>query len=325
MKVLITGGAGFIGYHLAKLLLENGFTVDLTDILDENKFDIDLVKLLKIKNCNYIKSNLLEENLIKNLSNNYDLIIHLAAIVGVEQVISDSYSVLCNNQKMLANIINLANKHSRKPRLIFASTSEVYAGSQFHERIKYPTSENTVLSLPELSLPRTSYMLSKIYGEAMCHASGLDCIILRPHNIYGPRMGMKHVIPQLIKKIFSTPINGTLDVYSPDHSRTFCYVGYAVRKILGFIEKQTIGEKIFNLGVTDPEIKIKDLSKILLKIANRNDISINELENTPGSPSRRVPDTTKLNQQTKYIEIPTLYEGITNTFNWYKNYLEKDD
>ena len=325
MKVLITGGAGFIGFHLAKLLLEKEFIVDLTDILDENKFDIDLAKLLKKKNCNYIKSNLLEENQIKNLFNNYDLIIHLAAIVGVEQVISDSYSVLCNNQKMLANIINLAIKHSRKPRLIFASTSEVYAGSQFHERIKYPTSENTVLSLPELSLPRTSYMLSKIYGEAMCHASGLDCIILRPHNIYGPRMGMKHVIPQLIKKILSTPINGTLDIYSPDHSRTFCYVDYAVNKILGFIEKQTIGEKIFNLGVSDPEIKIKDLSKILLKISNRKDISINELENTPGSPSRRVPDTTKLNQQTKYIEIPTLYEGITNTFNWYKNYLEKDD
>ena len=72
-------------------------------------------------------------------------------------------------------------------------------------------------------------MLSKIYGEAMCHSSGLDCIILRPHNIYGPRMGMKHVIPQLIK-ILSTPMNGTLDVYSPDHSRTFCYVVYAVKK-----------------------------------------------------------------------------------------------
>ena len=108
------------------------------------------------------------------------------------------------NQKMLANIIDLAKKHSRKPKLIFASTSEVYAGAQFHERIKYPTSENTVLSLPDLSLPRTSYMLSKIYGEAMCHASGLDCIILRPHNIYGPRMGMKHVIPQLIKNFINS-------------------------------------------------------------------------------------------------------------------------
>jgi nucleoside-diphosphate-sugar epimerase len=261
---------------------------------------------------------------MENLLNNYDLIIHLAAIVGVEQVISDSYNVLCKNQRMLANIIHLAKKHSIKPRLIFASTSEVYAGAQFHQRIEYPTSENTILSLPELSLPRTSYMLSKIYGEAMCHASGLDCIVLRPHNIYGPRMGMKHVIPQLIKKILSIPINGTLDVYSPDHSRTFCYVGYAVQKIFGFIEKQSFEENIFNLGVTEPEIKIRDLSKILLKIAKRNDISINELENTPGSPSRRVPDTKKLNQQTKYIEIPTLYEGITNTFNWYKINLQKD-
>ena len=321
MKILITGGAGFIGFHLAKLLIGKGFTVDLTDILDEKKFDIDLNELLKKKNCNYIKSNLLEVNQIENLLNNYDIIVHLAAIVGVEKVISDAYNVLCNNQLMLANIIKLANKHIRKPRLIFASTSEVYAGAQFHERIKYPTSENTVLAITELSLPRTSYMLSKIYGEAMCHASGLDFIILRPHNIYGPRMGMKHVIPQLIKKILATPINGTLDVYSPDHSRTFCYIDYAVKKILSFIELQSFDEKTFNLGVNEPEIKIKDLAKTLLKIADRNDISINELENTPASPSTRVPDTTKLNQQTKHVQIPTLYEGIINTFNWYKNFI----
>ena len=321
MKILITGGAGFIGYHLAKILIKNCYQVDLTDIVDPKNFDNDLNNLLLTKNCNYVKCDLLDFNQVLSLFNNYDFIIHLAALVGVEKVISDSYNVLCKNQTMLANIISLAQKNSIKPRLIFTSTSEVYAGSQFYKTIKYPTSENTILTLPDLSLPRTSYMLSKIYGEAMCHASGLDCLILRPHNIYGPRMGMKHVIPQLIKKILSTPPNGTLDVYSPEHTRTFCYVDFAVAKILSFIESPPSNQKIFNLGVDEPEIKIKELAKILLKIANRNDISINELENTQGSPSRRVPDIKKLNKNTNYIEPPTIIEGITDTFNWYINFI----
>ena len=100
MKILITGGAGFIGYHLAKLLLSKNYFVEITDILNVEDFDEDLKELLCKKNCNYIKCNILEENEIKNLPKNYDLIIHLAAIVGVENVISNSYGVLTKNQLM---------------------------------------------------------------------------------------------------------------------------------------------------------------------------------------------------------------------------------
>ena len=318
MKILITGGAGFIGYHLAKLLTSKGYFVDITDILNIDHFDEDLKKLLSKKNCNYIKCNILEKNEINNLSKDYDFIIHLAAIVGVENVISNSYGVLTQNQLMLFNILTFAKTQKQKPKFIFASTSEVYAGSQFLNNIEYPTKESTILSLPDLSLPRTSYMLSKIYGEAMCHSSNLNYLILRPHNIYGPRMGMKHVIPQLIKKIIHTKREGTLDLFSPDHTRTFCYVNYAVKKIALFIEKENWPTNAINLGVEKPEIKIKDLANLLLKIINRQDISINELENTPGSPSRRVPETSALDIYTGFTDIPSLEEGIIETYNWYR-------
>ena len=245
MKILITGGAGFIGYHLAKLLTSKSHIVNIT------------------------------------------------------------------------NILTFAKAQKQNPRFIFASTSEVYAGSQFLNNIEYPTKENTILSLPDLSLPRTSYMLSKIYGEAMCHSSNLNYLILRPHNIYGPRMGMKHVIPQLIKKIIHTKKGGTLDLYSPDHTRTFCYVKYAVNKILLFIEKENWPNNAINLGVEKPEIKIRELAKMLLKIMKRQDIRIHELENTPGSPSRRVPETSALNINTGFTQIPSLEEGIIETYNWY--------
>jgi len=322
MKVLITGGAGFIGFHLAKILINNGFKVYLTDIIDPNNFDKELKVLISQNNCEYIECNLLNFNQIKKIKNNYDIIFHLAAIVGVENVISDSYGVLTKNQIMLSNIIDISKEQTKKPRLIFTSTSEVYAGSQFNKSITYPTPEDSLLILPDLSKPRTSYMLSKLYGEAMCQASGLDFLILRPHNIFGPRMGMKHVIPQLIKKILFTPKNGTLDIYSPNHTRTFCYVNYAVEKIYNLISSSNFEDKVLNLGISEPEIKIKELSKILLKVAKRNDIFINELENTEGSPSRRVPDTTKLINSSDHINIPSLIEGITKTFDWYKNFLD---
>ncbi len=322
MKVLITGGAGFIGFHLAKILINNGFKVYLTDIIDPNNFDKELKVLISQNNCEYIECNLLNFNQIKKIKNNYDIIFHLAAIVGVENVISDSYGVLTKNQIMLSNIIDISKEQTKKPKLIFTSTSEVYAGSQFNKSITYPTPEDSLLILPDLSKPRTSYMLSKLYGEAMCQASGLDFLILRPHNIFGPRMGMKHVIPQLIKKILFTPKNGTLDIYSPNHTRTFCYVNYAVEKIYNLISSSNFEDKVLNLGISEPEIKIKELSKILLKVAKRNDIFINELENTEGSPSRRVPDTTKLINSSDHINIPSLIEGITKTFDWYKNFLD---
>ena len=321
MKILITGAAGFIGFHLAKLLSKKGFEVYLTDVVDKKDFDKDFKDLISHKNCEYYKCNLLDPKQIIFLKNNYDFIVHLAAIVGVENVIADSYGVLSKNQIMLSNIIDLAKEMVKYPKLVFTSTSEVYAGSQYNKTIKYPTPEDSTIILPDLSKPRTSYMLSKIYGECMCHASGLDFLILRPHNIYGPRMGMKHVIPQLIKKILLTPKNGELDVYSPNHTRTFCYVEYAVEKIYNLISKSSFKENVINLGVSEPEIKIKELSKILLNLAKRNDITINELGNTQGSPSRRVPDTSRLNYCSDETYIPTLIEGITKTFNWYKSFL----
>ncbi len=324
MKVLITGGAGFIGFHLAKAFVMKDYEVDIADIINTQDLDKELNELLKKDNCKYIKCELLidlEKNL--NLNKNYDYIIHLAAIVGVENVISNSYGVLCKNQLMLHNIIEFAKKQTNNPKFIFTSTSEVYGGSQYHNLIKYPTPEKNIITLPDLSLPRTSYMLSKLYGEAMCHASGLDCLILRPHNIYGPRMGMKHVIPQLIKKILNTPDQGSLDVYSPNHTRTFCYVDYAVKKILSLLEKPNSIPNVLNLGVTEPEIKIKDLAKILLKLSNRNDITINELEDTQGSPSRRVPDTTKLNTISQDVAKTSFLEGVSKTYNWYREFLKQ--
>ena len=164
-------------------------------------------------------------------------------------------------------------------------------------------------------------MLSKIYGEAMCFASNIQSVILRPHNLFGPRMGMKHVIPQLIKKIQNTKNAGSLGVYSPTHKRTFCFIKDAVEQIKVIVLKKSLSDsEIFNLGTQKPEIRMIDLAKKLIKIMGREDIKLIKLEDTLGSPIRRCPSTIKLDAITNLQERTDLDLGLQETYKWYINH-----
>ena len=317
MKILITGGYGFFGFHLAKVLSQQNHEITLLDIKSEVDFDNDFRELLTKDNVRYFEVNLLDNNLGKILEKDYSHIIHLAALLGVQNVLDNPFKVLSANFQMLLNIISYINSLKNKPILFFASTSEIYSGTLLAGKLEFPTIENSQIILPDLSLPRTSYMLSKIYGEALCQSCNFHTIILRPHNLYGPRMGMKHVIPQLIKKIHNTDINGTLGVYSPAHKRTFCYINDAVNQIYKLINNEISGNDIFNLGNQKLEISIKELCLKLLKIMKREDIKIIDLENTEGSPVRRLPSTDKLDQRTNIKTRTSLEKGLNETFNWY--------
>ena len=100
-----------------------------------------------------------------------------------------------------------------------------------------PTPENTNLIIEDSYSKRATYKLSKITGESLCLHSGLPVTIVRPHNIYGPRMGMSHVIPELIKKILFLKEGEELDVFSVNHTRTFCYIDDAINLFNLIIQK----------------------------------------------------------------------------------------
>ena len=318
MRILITGGYGFFGYHLALSLKNLNCEILLVDIVPLEKFDKEFNRLLLNKNIEYVRLDLTNSNELKSLDRNFTHIIHLAAILGVENVINNPYKVLSRNICMLDNIINFAIGTISKSTLLFASTSEVYAGTLFNSKLKFPTPEDSLLILPSLTSPRTSYMLSKIYGEALCFASKLKTIILRPHNLYGPRMGMKHVIPQLIKKIHNTEINGEIGVFSPNHKRTFCFINDAVLQVKALIEKeQNKDSLVFNLGNQNDEITMKELSLLLIKIMDRKDLNVKELGNTLGSPERRCPLTSDLDAYTSIYKRTNIIKGIEETYNWY--------
>lgn len=316
-KALITGGAGFIGYHLSKRLLEDGYRVDLIDNFSRGSNDIELKALLDHPDVGFYDTDLLDPQKLTQLDKNYTHIYHFAAIIGVSNVLDRPYSVLSDNMLMLGNIISFARQTQTLKRLVFTSTSEVYAGTLKHFTLPIPTPESTPLALTDLAHPRTSYMLSKIYGEALCHHSGIPFTIVRPHNIYGPRMGMSHVIPELLKKSYYAHDKDYIDVFSPNHSRTFCYIDDFIEIIKSAAELSSCKNETLNIGNESPEILIGDLARIIINTVGKN-LNINAQPETPGSPSRRCPDMKKTLALTGYSAKVTVEEGVMRTFRWYK-------
>lgn len=323
MKVLITGGAGFIGFHLASFLIKYRHKVDILDNFSRGKLDNELNSLIVSNNINLVNADLSQNNILNDLDTDYDLIFHFAAILGVQNVLEQPYKVLDFNMLLTSNVISIAKKQKSLECLIFSSTSEVYAGSLEKKLLKIPTKESSCIVLPENKKPRTSYMLSKIYGEAMCIHSGVPYLIIRPHNIYGPRMGMSHVIPQLIEKADKEINYGKLNVYSLEHTRTFCFVSDAIEQMYALIKNKKSRNEIFNIGCELPEITIEALSNKIIELEGKK-LFLNSLGTSEGSPSRRCPDMSKTNSMTNYINKISIDEGLKLTYAWYKkNFFKK--
>ena len=316
-KVLITGGAGFIGFHLAKRLAELEYDVHIADDLSRAVEDSDLKNLCVWPNVNYHKMDLLETEALKGVALDYDHIYHLAAIIGVVHVTQQPYRVLVENQQMVVNMVELARRQQHLSRLLFTSTSEVYAGTLKHFEMSIPTPEDTPLAIPPLSEPRTSYMLSKTYGEAMCQQSGIPFTVFRPHNVYGPRMGLAHVIPEVLQRAHNTEDGDTLEYYSAEHKRTFCFVSDAVEIMVRAALEKTCENETLNVGMRGPEVSIRELVSIISRVVGKR-FSIIEKDSTKGSPIRRCPDMSKVKKLIGYMGTTSLEQGISATYDWYR-------
>ena len=317
MKVLILGGLGFIGFRLAQKLQEENVSIDIIDYNELKSISLKDQAFFQKSYHRYFQYDLSNINSNFKIDTDYDYIFHFAALLGVETVLKNPYDVMKKNCLMTINALELAKTQKNLKKLIFTSTSEVYAGTLYHYSIDFPTPETTPLTVSSLENSRTSYMLSKIYGEALCQYADIPFVILRPHNIYGPRMGKRHVIPQLLEKIHFLNHNDTLEVYSPTHQRTFCYIDDAVNyiiKLMGCSERNIT----LNLGVASPEISMKDLAEQLIQITEKN-IHIQPMPDTPGSPPRRAPKTKDLIAITNYTPQISLNDGLKKTYEWYRD------
>ena len=321
-RVLITGGTGFIGFHLAKYYLKKKYKVVLFDNLYKIRSqDRDLKKLLKNKNIKLYKINLTEKisSRIK-IEKNFDTIFHFAAINGTSLFYKIPYKLCSDNSLITINFLKWLEENNIKFKsLIYSSTSEVYANSVIEKLAKIPTNEQALLSFKPPYADRFSYAISKFLGEYLVDKfldkTKANGYIVRFHNIYGPRMGYKHVIPELINRINKSNI--FLELYGGFQTRAFCYVEDAIVDLAKLSKKKTKKKnKIINIG-NPKEVSIKTLSKKIMKFLNKK-LKIYEKGSPQSSVGRRCPDIKKIKSLFKISYKRTnLDAGLKKTIQWY--------
>lgn len=325
MKALVTGGLGFIGSHLSARLLAQGFEVHAYDNAERGTVDAWIGALRSRDGYRLILGDLKAVDGLDELDVGYTHVFHLAAIVGVENVVRQPYRVLRDNALTLARMLEWSKTNKTLQRFVFPSTSEVYAGTLESFGMKIPTPESTPLTVADLGRPRTSYMLSKIYGEALCRHAGVPFTIIRPHNVYGPRMGMAHVVPELLERAHRSPPGGRLTVFSPSHKRTFCFVDDAVELIVRIALAPAGLNETFNIGSADEETSINALAELVIRTVGKP-LEIELAPETAGSPERRRPDIGLAASVASYVPFVPLAEGVRRTYDWYRtNVFDGDD
>ena len=205
-KILITGGAGIIGVHLAQRFATLGYQT-LADTR-RGVLDSEFAPFCSGQRLSS-QINLLELEAVSQLPDDYTHIVHLAAIIGVKHVMQSPFETLADNISMVRNIVAFSHRQNALERFAFASTSEIHAGRLEHFDLPVPTREDVALGLSDISNPRTSYAMSKIVGESLCHYSGLPFVIFRPHNIYGPRMEFslfRTNWPRFMRRVMAIPL-----------------------------------------------------------------------------------------------------------------------
>jgi UDP-glucose 4-epimerase len=315
MRVLITGGAGFLGSHLTDALLARGDEVYVLDIAQDHK----IRHHLENPRFHYVRDSVLSREILDGLIYPADLIYHLAAVVGVEHYVGDPYQVLHVNINGTQAVLNLAFKYRKK--VVFSSTSEVYGRS-----LQIPFEEDGERLLGSTQIDRWCYATSKGAGEHFCfafHKLGLPVVVLRYFNVYGPRMDrmdMGRVITifmgQLLRGDPLTVIGDGLQ------TRCFTYVDDAIRAtIAAGLKEEAIGE-VVNIG-TDEEVSIKALAELMIRLGgSRSTVKYMTQADVYG-PSyedirRRVPSIKKMRQILGIEAQVPLDAGLQRTIEWFR-------
>ena len=283
---LVTGGTGFIGSNICKLLIKKKYRVKIFD--NNLRGDLNSIKKIK-KKIKFIKGDIRNIDALIRASRNTDAVIHLAYINGTKYFYTKPVLVLDVAVKGIINVIEACMKNGIK-ELYLASSSEVYQTPN-----KIPTDEHESLKIPNIFNPRYSYGGGKILTELMGIHYGKKyfkkMIIFRPHNVYGPNMGYEHVIPEFIKRFKSLKKKKFKIQGTGNEIRSFIYIEDFIAAFNTILNR---GKhlNIYNIG-TNEKIKIKDLAYKLSKIFNKK-IILKKTLLTKGSTKIRVPDIKKI-------------------------------
>ena len=324
-KVLILGGAGFIGLGIAKFLGQNkDYDITIADIFTAGQRDLDFNQVTSDYEIKVIEGDFTIPQIFDKLDKNYHYVYVLASVVGVNRCIEEPHEVIRINIALIQNTLNWI-KENNISKVLFSSSSECYASTTDTFQYPVPTSEEVPLTISEIAHPRFTYAVTKILGESAYFTYGgkynFPVTIVRYQNIFGPRMGFKHVIPHLVERFYNN--EDPFKIYGSDQSRAFCYITDAVEGTVLAMENKNSDQEIFHIGSPD-EITIKELVKTVGDLMGYRGEYVSA-PTYPGSVSRRCPDITKSKQQLGYSPKVFWRDGLKETVAWYKNYFESGE
>jgi len=316
--MLITGGAGFIGSHLASVLLNQGHHVRVLDDLSTGTIT-NIQELEKTPAFEFTQCSILDQKVTAEAVDWCDSIFHLAAAVGVKRVVDDPVGAINTNFETTSLVLDCAAKE--KKTVLITSTSEVYGNSQ---KIPFREDHNPVLGLTNNG--RWSYACTKALDEflglAYYQQYGLPVIIVRLFNTVGPRQAGRYgmVLPRFVQQALR---NVPLTIYGDGtQTRCFGHVSDVVQAISNLIENpKSVGE-VFNIG-NDERISIAELANIVIEICD----SASTLKYIPyegiyegrfDDMQHRVPDLGKIQRLIGYEPQMNLRQTITSVINHYK-------
>ena len=298
MKILITGGSGFIGSYLCKNLLAKGHEVISLDNFSTGKFE-NIAGLENTKGFESIEGSVLDKELVKDLISNVDTCFHFAAAVGVQKILDDPIGSLKTNLYGSENVIQACSES--KVDLVLASTSEIYG-----KNTTQPLTEDSDRVIGSPLLSRWTYSEAKAIDEALAHAyhskHGLKVKIVRLFNTVGPRQSPAYGM--VIPRFFAAALSGKdLEIHGDgSQRRVFCHVDDAVSGVLELWKHSDGNGEAFNIGGIE-EISILNLAKKIIEVTKSNSkINYIPYANLKSQGfedmQRRVPSTEKLKKLT---------------------------
>jgi UDP-glucose 4-epimerase len=318
MRVLITGGAGFVGSHLSEALLERGDEVFVLDNLSTGSIE-NIVHLKAHPKFHYTIDTVTNEPVLAELIDRCDVVVHLAAAVGVKLIVEAPVHTIETNVHGTEVVLKHANK--KKKLVLIASTSEVYGKS-----VSVPFREDADLVLGPTQKHRWAYACSKMIDEFLALAywkeRRLPIIIVRLFNTVGPRQTGQYgmVIPTFVRQALSgKPITVFGD---GTQSRSFTYVGDVVRAMIALINEPRAVGQVFNIG-NGAEISIGQLAEHIKARTN----STSDIVHIPYDQAyeagfedmpRRVPDISKVNPLIDYKPTVELDEIVTRVVEYFR-------
>ncbi len=313
-KFLVTGGTGFIGRNLVRRLLAGGYEVRVLD--NDFRGKIGTLKDIE-KDLEFVQGDIRDPEIVQKACQGIDAVCHLAYINGTEFFYSMPTLVLDVGVRGMINIIDACLKEG-VGELMLASSSEVY------QTAPIPTDERVGLSIPDPLNPRYSYAAGKIISEIMAINYGRKefkrVLIFRPHNVYGPDMGLEHVVPQLVlrmrKLIQESPVGKILFPIqgTGEETRSFIYIEDFIEGLMLVLEKgEHLG--IYHIG-TEEEISIKNAALAVARYFGR-EIEIIPGNSVIGGTKRRCPNVAKI-RALGFKPQYTFTRGLSLTARWYE-------